>query len=717
MGTNRKGRATLNKNRWWICLCVCVLSLALGATLAGAGTPVSDMIAPSAEHAGILDTVTSAPDVTAADVEALLDRIIEEQMEAESIVGATVSVVAKGDVLLSKGYGIADMGEGAPMDVDEAVAVDPERTLFRVGSISKLFVWTAVMQLVQQGQLDLDADINEYVDFEIPNRLHRGGKSSAAPITLKHLMSHSAGFEDVPEDLFHLREEQALPLDDYIRTHVPARVFPPGEVSAYSNYGSALAGYIVQRAAGIPFEQYIEENIFAPLRMQHSTFRQPVEPALADDVARGYRFVDGRFIAGDFVYALGPAGGMSGTSADMARFMLAHLHGGTLDGRSILSSDALRHMHAPLFSQHEAVDGMAHGFLEQTRNGRRVLYHMGSVLLFNSGMYLVPREEVGLFVSFNGGSHLGPMTVFEEFMNELYSDVAAQESAGVANGGSAAAANADGVDTAVSTVGEADPSGSPGVEALTGEYYINRRSFTTDASVLSLMETMRVEAGDGGSLYVTHLGQREEFVETAPGMYRNLDPASSLDPYGDFAKIVFKEGSAGHTFLVSDGPMSYTKAPWYAATGFTVAAILIPVLVLVGTGVVWLVQALVALIRSRSMRRMPSMHRTRGAMGARTLAGLFVLVTVVLLFGALTVSGDMEPAYGVPKSYFGIEPDWAPALDGLPPIMIAFAVAMVICSVAAWREKWWNRGGRIHYTFVTACALLLLAVLRGWHVI
>lgn len=697
-----------------------------------------------------------------SEVERLLDRVIAAQLAAEGIAGAAVAVVADGRVVAVKGYGMANFDAGA--------AVDPERTLFRVGSISKLFVWTAVMQLVEQGRLDLDADVNRYLDFEIPNRLHgRAAKGGAGPITLKHLMSHSAGFEDVPADLFHLHQEQALPLGQYIRTHIPARVFPPGEVSSYSNYGSALAGYIVERVSGMPFEKYVEQFIFSPLQMTRSTFRQPVDPGLAEDVASGYRWADGQFIEGDFVYALGPAGGMSGTAADMARFMLAHLQGGMLDGRRILSDESARRMHAPLFAQHPAVDGMAHGFLEQTYNGRRVLSHMGSVLIFNSGLYLLPEANVGLFVSYNGGSHLQPMGLFRKFMNEFFTGADAVASgadgegsrAGVSGAQDEVAASALSISGTQDEVASSSVSGtrgepgdfsSPvdnGARDYVGEYHINRRSFTTDAGILAFLETLRVDVDSDGDMLVTHLGQSEKFLQVGPGTFRNAGPEESLDPYGAFATIVFKAGSDGNTFLLSDGPMSYTKAPWYMTSGFTLAAIGIGVLVPVGTALGWGIHGVVRRLRRRGNRGHGIRHgvqrrgvsrqglqgrggpgqgvhqrglrqRNDGGIDAGTVARAavvgFALVTAIFLLGALSVSGDMEPAYGVPKSYFGIEPEWASFLDLLPIPMVALGAVMIVSSVIAWRGRTWGLGGRIHYTFVTVCAVVLLTLLRGWHV-
>jgi CubicO group peptidase (beta-lactamase class C family) len=216
-----------------------------------------------------------------------MDELIQTQMDAHHIPNAAAVVVSGGEVLYIKGFGQANLETGHP--------VDPESTLFRIGSTAKLVTWTAVMQLVEQGLLDLDADVNQYLDFQIPSTvLSQPGE--VAPVTLAHLMTHTAGFEAYPDQIFRLTPESLLPLDQYVRQHLPERAFPPGEIAAYSNYGTALAGYIVERVSGQPFAAYTEENIFAPLGMKHSTFRQPVSAELAGNLAHPYRYVDGAYL-------------------------------------------------------------------------------------------------------------------------------------------------------------------------------------------------------------------------------------------------------------------------------------------------------------------------------------------------------------------------------------------------------------------------------------
>src|SRR5881409_3574079 len=218
---------------------------------------------PPAQVPAVSPETSPGPELTKADFDTFLDALIPSQLRNRNIAGAVVSVVKDGQVLFQKGYGYADVEAERP--------VLPDQTLFRPGSISKLFTATAVMQLVEQGKLDLDRDVNDYLDFKIP-------EAYGKPITLKNLLTHTPGFEEQIKDLFTDRPEPP-PLEQYMKTHIPGRIFSPGTIPAYSNYGATLAGYIVERVSGQPFDNYIENHIFNPLGMKHSTFRQPLPAA------------------------------------------------------------------------------------------------------------------------------------------------------------------------------------------------------------------------------------------------------------------------------------------------------------------------------------------------------------------------------------------------------------------------------------------------------
>src|SRR5215217_4690177 len=306
-------------------------------------------------------------DLTAADVEAFLDGLVPLQLKNADIAGATISIVKDGRLLFAKGYGYADVEKKKPVSAQE--------TLFRPGSISKLFTWTAVMQLFEQSKLDLDRDVNEYLDYKIPDAF---GK----PITLKHIITHTPGFEEQIKDLF-LTDSTKPNLGQYLKTHIPARIYPPGTVPAYSNYATAVAGYIVERISGRPFEQYAVENIMRPLKMTHSTFSQPLPQELAPFMSNGYRLGSDSAEPFEVVNPF-PAGSLSSNAADMARFMIAHLQDGQLEDAKILKPETARLMHSRLFALDDAANAMCYGFYEESRNNQRIIGHGGDTIYFHS---------------------------------------------------------------------------------------------------------------------------------------------------------------------------------------------------------------------------------------------------------------------------------------------------------------------------------------------
>src|SRR6516165_2067024 len=270
------------------------------------------------------------------DLEAFFDGVINVQLKSKHIAGAVVAVVAGDKVVFSKGYGYAD--------VEGRRKVDPEKTMFRIASISKLLTWTAVMQQVEEGKLDLDADINTYLkDVKVPAVYDK-------PVTLKNLLTHTPGFEDYVLGLFAHSPKEVPPLAEVLREQMPARVTAPGLISSYSNHGTALAGYVVACVSGKSWEDYIEQRILQPLGMKNTFVRQPAEEQLPAGMSKGYKWEGGRFKAEPFEYIpAAPAGCISTTAADAAKFMLAHLHDGRLGDARILKPETARQMRQPLF--------------------------------------------------------------------------------------------------------------------------------------------------------------------------------------------------------------------------------------------------------------------------------------------------------------------------------------------------------------------------------
>jgi CubicO group peptidase (beta-lactamase class C family) len=323
--------------------------------------------------------------LTREDLESWLDGIAPYALASGDIAGAVAVVVKDGHVLLQKGYGYADVAAKTP--------VSPDGTLFRIGSTSKLFTWTAVMQLVEQGKLDLNRNVDDYLDFKVSPA---GGKA----ITLLELMNHEGGFEEGLKDLLSMDPDAFQSTETYLKRHPRPLLFAAGTVPAYSNYGAALAGYIVERVSGEPFESYVDEHIFRPLGMQHSTFVQPLPERFKRQMSQGYRSASTAPQPYELVVTQ-PAGSAASTAADMARFMLAHLQQGRLDNYDMLDPQTEELMHTPSKAALPGFGTMAHGFFYEIRNGRTVIGHGGDTIFFHTEFELLPQEGAGIFYSFN----------------------------------------------------------------------------------------------------------------------------------------------------------------------------------------------------------------------------------------------------------------------------------------------------------------------------
>jgi CubicO group peptidase (beta-lactamase class C family) len=326
----------------------------------------------------------SARQLTAADLGPWLDGFMANEMQTNKIAGAVVVVVKDGQILLNKGYGFSD--------VAAKKQVDPDTTLFQPASITKLFTWTAVMQQVEAGKINLDADINTYLDFKI---VGKGGK----PITMRHLMTHTAGFEEYLKDALYNDPKNVEPLAQFIKKYTPARIFPPGETPAYSNYGAALAGYIVQRVSGMAYDSYIDQHIFKPLGMIHSTTHQPMPAALRSYMSKGYDSVDEDAKPHQFM-SDGPAGTLVSSGPDMARFMIAHLQDERAGGM-VLASETAKLMHRTKKCAFTQLNCMLLGFMENNINGHNVIAHGGDLAWFHSDLNLFIDDNVGVFISLN----------------------------------------------------------------------------------------------------------------------------------------------------------------------------------------------------------------------------------------------------------------------------------------------------------------------------
>jgi CubicO group peptidase (beta-lactamase class C family) len=598
----------------------------------------------------------------AADLEAFFDGAIRTQLESRHIAGAVVAIVADDKLIFSKGYGYAD--------VEARRRVDPDKTLFRIASISKLFTWTAVMQLVEAGKIDLNTDINTYLkDLKIPATFKQ-------PITMKHLLTHTPGFEDRIIGLFARKPEEVGPLVEMLKAHLPLRVRPPGLVASYSNHGTAIAGYAVASVSGAPWEDYVEQRILKPLGMTHTLVRQPAEDKLPADISKGYKWEGGRFVAKGFEYIPdAPAGCISTTADDAAKFMLAHLHDGQLGSEHILKPETARQMREPLYRPSEKTSAMCYGFMEMQRNGLRIVGHGGDTLWFHSLMELIPDKKVGFFVSFNTDSSAGVReVVFDAFMKRYFPG---SEIPHVA----------------------ATKDSHERIERVVGEYGSTRYSHSTVAKAAAFMETYRIKRNGDDTVTLSNGEFSRRYVEIEPYVFRELDGPG---------RLVFKEGDNGRIayLLFANGPAAAAaRREWYEtsiAHGGLFGGCLA---VFLSALFFWPAIAF-------SVRGLQSSYilRTRFS-GLLSCLGWLLSLSAIASVSA-TAFALQEPTDVV----FGLSPLLKQLLQ-TPQVLVVLSALTVLGCLIAWMKGYWRFTGRLHYTLVALAGIGLSWLIYYWNLL
>jgi len=433
----------------------------------------------------------AAAQLTAGDVGTWMDGFVPYALKRGAVAGAVVAVVKDGQVLFEKGYGLSDVAAGKP--------VDPKETLFRPGSTSKLFTWTAVMQQVEQGKLDLDTDINTYLDFKIAPR---DGK----PITLRNIMTHTAGFEESIKGLIHHNPAELTSLGDTVKRWTPERIFDAGTTPAYSNYATALAGYIVERVSGEPFATYVENHIFAPLQMAHSSFAQPLPEKLEAGMSKGYVTMGGEAKPYEFV-PLAPAGSLASTGDDMTRFMIAHLQNGRFGDIQILKPETAKLMHDTALDVIPHLNRMELGFYENNINGHRVIGHAGDTQLFHTYMWIYPDDNIGVVISMNSAGREGAAHAVRQELFEMFSDRYLP------------GPNPDGKVEAAEAAEHA--------KLVSGHYENSRRAQSSFVYALNLIMPTKVYPNQDGTISVSQVmttgGEPKHYREIAPFYWREIN--------------------------------------------------------------------------------------------------------------------------------------------------------------------------------------------------
>lgn len=608
---------------------------------------------------------TSPVPLTKADVDVWLDGFLPYALRTADIPGVVVTVVKDGQILTARGFGYADREKRTP--------VDPERTLFRPGSVSKLVTWTAAMQLVEQGKLDLDKDINTYLDFKIPDY---DGK----PITLRQLMTHTAGFEEAVKDIIYTDTAHHVSLAEYLKRWTPHRVYAPGTTPAYSNWGTALTGYMVERVSGETFDDYVDKHIFAPLGMTTASFRQPLPEALAGLMASGYK--PGQE-AGKFeIIGPAPAGSLSASGTDMAKFMLAHLD----KGKGLLSPTIAAQMqNSPLdkvdpVSLLPPLNRMELGFFETNINGREVIGHLGDTEFFHTSLHLFMAENVGIYFSFNSA---GREAIVQTLRSSLFEDFADRYFPAA----SPAPAPID------------EKTAAEHVALMAGNWQVSRTSWSSSMAVLQLIGQTKVTANAKGGLLVPDLlGANKlprEWEEIAPFVWREKGGHERIAAQVENGQVVRWSFNLVAPFMVFDRVPTHRSAGWLMP--FASVSLIVLVITVLFWPIGWYARRRYGATLALAGPALRAYKWTRWA----SLAAVLVIVGWVALIAALF--SNLENLAGGFDVML-----WLLQLAGL----IAFIGAVLVTAWNAWLT--WKDGRRwtrkLWNTLIAVSALVLLYV-------
>jgi CubicO group peptidase (beta-lactamase class C family) len=630
-----------------------ILKALIVASTAYAASAFGNTAALPPHAATATPSLSAEPSLLAdpARLEAFVDGMVGAQMAELQSPGAAVVIVHRDRVLLARGYGFADR--------ERALPVSPSRTLFRVASISKLFAATAVLQQVATGKLDLDRDVNAYLDFAVPSTFD-------APITLRHLLSHTAGFEDRDIGLFTFNPANAkAPLGETLARNMPGRRWPPGKIASYSNYGVSLAGYIAARAAVRDYEALLQQAVFGPLGMTSTTTLQPVPKGLAGRLATGY-VSDGGIEPGPFEYVLtAPASTVSATADDMARFMRAQLNHGLLDGVQALPATVVDRMHQPLFNSPVGANAIGPVFIHQTFSGLSAISHGGDLLSFAAMMVLVPEKDFGVLILFNTANVRAAYQFPEVLIAAAFGAPAAPVSY---------------------PVSEAD------LKRYIGVFSGNRHSVSSIEKLHLLFDQRDISTSGDGQLVMRSSGRLVRWRPIGPDAFVEVTPGGSGNE-----QLLFERTGAAEApgFAYLNGPeVPFGRVAWYETQVFAravTAAVAIATMLLIG-------HALAA-------RRPLAAH-------ARQTAGLLAVSGAMnLLFAGLVVR-QIRPML---ESGEAIDlPPGLPLILAIPLFAVIFSLVALVPLVRH-RAQLWPVGQRALSAFALLCFGAFWAGLAVWN--
>ncbi len=606
----------------------------------------------------------------AKHAEAYADGMIDAMMKGHEIAGLTLAVVKDGKPIILKGYGYAD----------EPVRkkVDPYRSMFRIGSISKLFTWVAIMQLEEQGKLDLTENVNVYLEgFQLP-------APHGVPLTLNDIMAHRPGYEEGGMGYMSARDPADVTSLRYaIERYVPAQVRAPGVAVSYSNYAVSLAGLIVEEVSGQPFNDYVEGHIFRPLGMHYSSFREPlgeghpegsISKELEPHLAEGHwRWAGKHREAGyEFIHGTGPSGAASSSAADMAIFMIAMMNGGRHGDAQILGPETVERMKERNSKQHLNSQGFSHGFMNGWVAGYETFGHGGALSDFRAMMKYVPELGFGVFVSINqakGGRYTG--NIPNLLIEGLFPAKTQLE------------------DIRPASEFTADRS------KFEGNYMNNRRNFSMLEAIFSLYgKQSSVSIASDGMLVLSSTRGATYWAQIGPLSFRKSDSAAILN---------FEEDADGNIlrYQVSSGTASHEKVSVFELPAYFFFA--------VGCAGFFSITMFTARVYHWKHKGIESFTLPEKIAFTVSGGGLLFLGALYYVREATRV----EPwrfMYDFPATEFTVL-IWASL------IMSGLVIGLLCSLVPLWQQSGIGMFGRAHYTLYAVSGVVLVTALWKWNVL
>jgi CubicO group peptidase (beta-lactamase class C family) len=593
-------------------------------------------------------------------LDAFFDSFFYRLIDENELPGAVIVVVQNSELVFSRGYGYADL--------KDKIEVSPSETIFFVESVSKSFTATAVMQLVDDGLMDLNTDVNDYITaFQLPVVF-------AQPVTVADLLVHTGGFDDTDIGAYAKNETEVIPLRVYLAHNMPARVMPPGEITSYSNHGYALAGLVVEEVTGTPFATYMDQKILGPLEMRSSSFVLSGE--MARRLASPYLSAGSGFHRGNFLFHnYSPAGGLKATAEDMAKFITAHLQGGQFMENRILSAGALELMHSQQFTNHGELPGWTYGFYEKFLNGRRIIMHGGANRLGHmSEMIIIPDEEIGFFFASNTFNPAVRNKLVMEFMNQFFP-----------------------ADEEVTVPATLSP--DPHTDSrYAGRYQSTRQARNSMEKIIMLMGQLEIKLADDKLRIIYPQGSiasEASFLKIGQGLFQNRE---------DGALLAFREDgndNITHMFLDIE---AYERVPWYIVPAFQGGLLILFILVFLS--IVFKKSSIKHVLKENEFNASAVLYM-RSLRAARFLAGLntLFLVGVVLIF----LNYQVELAYGVPTV--------VKLLFAVPFASLALTAAVFYFCILIWKGAHYSLAYRLHYFIFTIISVWFILFLNYWNLL